>query len=160
MENVNWIIIVLTSTVIAALITAIISLVIAIMNNKAKTSDAVRTFRYTKLHEIMVDWQDDRPEFTLESPDVASSVINHNLELKRHNEKHYQKAKPLVDLMHWGDFEVIWEEISVTYDETTKTIQEKRNFSSELINEFTQKNSSVEERFASAIEKQMRALLK
>ena len=141
---------ILASTVLAAVITAAINIVKTIMDNKAKQDDSIRLFRYTKLYEIVVDWQKCNSEAKVDS--TYEIARNHNLV------QHFQLARPLVDQMHWGDIEAWLKKCKEIKIKTINAFQ--KDEPNQWISTFIECNGRAEECFSAAIEKQMKILLK
>ena len=147
------------STGVATAIAAI-PLVKSLIDNKAKANDAIKSFRYTKLHEIVVDWQENMPNLSLKGvkgAKVNEKVVNHYLERCVELGKRFNIAKPLVD--DWDNVENKLKRLSGFQD---KALEEhaQGSFGQEFVQNFIYAGNEAEQSFISAIEKQMRALLK
>jgi hypothetical protein len=102
-------IIIFTSTVVAAIVTAIFNVIKTILDNKAKTNDSIRLFRYTKLHEILSDYllklyteRDKDEELPLIIPNRKNNLFNS-----------YILAKPLVNKEYWENIDSLFEEANM-----------------------------------------------
>ncbi|MCL2361917.1 MAG: hypothetical protein FWC73_08915 [Defluviitaleaceae bacterium] len=147
---------IMAPTVIAALIaaavgifTTTISLILALISNKSKSNDSVRLFRYTKLYEILHELAHTNMAIDNKSAFAIVDARRENLL------RSYGMAKPLVSEEYWADIDV---KINLNKELLIEIIE------TGLFNEFYEDyNKSVgimELDFNSAIEKQMKALLK
>ena len=133
----------LASTVVAAIITAIINIVKSIMDNKAKASESVKTFRYTKLYEIVIEWQKNNSESVKVSPSGEIDALGNEIGRNNNLQKCYQLAKPLVDKKYWGDIEIHLLE----YNELVLQVVKQFAYTIEHVKQLTESNGKAEECF-------------
>ena len=158
----NWTT-VLTSTVFAAAIAAIITLVKTSIDNKAKTNDAIKSFRYKKLHETVVDWQNKYPKLELDVPNPSNDaqlILNHSLQRLDVLAKYCQIAAPLIDKTKWDNTKEQLQALEAIQRCLVKKARTGAEFDVVALSNFAKKLDDVENDFAFVIEAQMRALLK
>ena len=140
--------VILTSVVVAALITAIMNVIKSMLDNRAKTRDSVQLFRYTKLHEILTDWQ--LKNYAIE-PDASGAA-----ELKRNqNLQHcYAQARPLVSKKYWRDIDERFSDMSSLKVELIKSSDR------DIMRHLLERNGRLEAQFVEAVQLQMEELLR
>jgi len=143
----------LASTVVAAIVAAAINIVKTLLDNKAKTNDSVRLFRYTKLYEILVNWQK-------KNLSVDRDCNMNEIERNQAVQQYYTLAKPLVEREYWNNIDDIFSHTLKLKIELIDTIAaNNENLISEINLHLIKENGRVEELFVTAIHKQMAELL-
>jgi len=148
----------LSSAVVAAIVTAIINIVKTLIDNKAKTNDSIRLFKYTKLYEILCDQQSKNDSYV---GDRWWIEIFRNKTLQQS----YTLAKPLVDQKYWCDIDDAFEAIKmikIEQIETTLNVSKGILAATELDHiqlRLIRANGKIEELFETAVHNQMKQLL-
>jgi len=186
--DMNWATI-LTSVVVAAVVTAIIGIIKTLLDNRSKSNDSVRLFRYTKLYEIFSEYlkaDTEIREAASNPPETPYIILTAKYRMNILNS--YDLSKALVDKEFWGNIESEFDDASKSYllarkdyfdylDETLQKAEieaEGKNWSdSAEINlqslkltyreseiKFAESVLSLKKKFKSAIEQQMGTLLK
>ena len=144
----NWTT-VLTSTVFAAVIAALISIINTLLINKLKSDDSLRLFRYTKLYEISYELRKANME-------MRESVPLDILSIRRANiMSSYTMARPLVDEEYWGGIDKIIEDNRKIVLEILETDSPDK-----FINDLNESLGILERCFNAAVDMQMKVLLK
>jgi len=140
---------ILTSTVVAALVTAIISAVKSFMDSRAKSNDSVRLFGYTKLYEIMHELSKENMESSGKTYFVARTVYRENII------RACGMAKPLVEKKYWLN-------IDVKIDLGGRYLADihETNLIDAFIEGYDESINALEAAFNLAVEAQMKLLLK
>jgi len=155
---------ILASTVIAAFVAAIVSIISTHLDNRSKSNDSVCLFRYTKLYEIVLELSKANNEVNMKE----NNKIGTNSEHSALNEiftkfmfnlnnliNSYSFAKPLVDEEYWADIEV---KLTASVEILKKTNHTSKDLMA--LTEFDESIKAAEKCFHSAVEKQMKSLLK
>jgi len=157
----EWIVIISSSTVVVAAITAIITLIKTNIDNKAKTNDAIKSFRYTRLHEIVESSYENELPLGVSSGVPGHDVVNSVFGRLDSLDRCYALAKPLVDEVFWGNMDELFQRALEARGKLIEKVELVGTVDGmKLLNKLLVELNSANKRFDSSIEAQMRALLK
>lgn len=145
--------VILSSTVIAAFISALVGLFKTYVDNKSKRDDAVALFRYTKLYEISAEWH--IKNYNIDSKDSLSIELERNRNLVNC----YCLAQPLIYKEYLGDIEKLLDQIKDIKLKMSENIEDQDKVHENLL-QLIQTNGSAEKYLELAIYKQMTVLLR
>ncbi|MCL2531163.1 MAG: hypothetical protein FWE40_03275 [Oscillospiraceae bacterium] len=147
-----------------ALVIAAIPLVKSFIDNKAKANDAIKSFRYTKLHEILVDWNKNEAKLSFRetnTKDDLQIMTTCNLRNLGNLKTYSQAARGLIDKKYSGSLDEQLQTLFKLQSDLVNRMRVKgQAITLDVTNEFARELHRAEELFVKAIEEQMRALLK
>ena len=116
-ENTTTITILLTSAVMASLITSIANIVIAIINNyrlasieKEKRKNTLTEYRYKCLYEMLLKWTDYNTPFEVQGKEVAEIATERIINSFIDNGRKFKTISPLLEEKYKEDIGKINEE--------------------------------------------------
>ena len=153
----NWETII-TATVVAAFISGVYSIIKSLIDNRAKRSDSILLFKYTKLYEIIstLQTQNDMIRFNAETGGTKIELDRiKNLQMS------YALARPLLNPKHYDDFKKGFDNVTqlkVEYIESYKTLSDAEKI--KIIERLIKANGEMEEKFESAVHDELSRLLR